>query len=370
MILLDLRWTLFGVLAAALGIFVAGAWLTGRRRFLPPTFAGAEMMRQVLESAPFGWLVLNGPRAYSYANLYARRLLELDSSSGDCPDLDWVSFLEQDQTAVRQESVSRYRTAALPSGQAVFWWVAPWNGAEIVYLQDVTAQQRAEQSSRHLLSDLSHELRTPLATILTHLEVLRIPNLAQDISQQSLYLLKEEARRMTRLVNDMLELGRLETGADIEHRPLDLPALVKKVVAQVAPQAQERDMQILLEAEAPLPLVVGDEHRLQRLFLNLLDNAIKHTRVGDRVVVSLKRAPKGIHCAVCDNGPGIPAEHLPHVTRRFYRVTPEGEGSGLGLALAAEILRRHRSRLELESRAEGPETGTWARFVLPVLEER
>jgi len=90
---------------------------------------------------------------------------------------------------------------------------------------------------------------------------------------------------------------------------------------------------------------------------------------GDRVVVSLQRGEQGIECAVCDSGPGIPAEHLPHVTRRFYRVSPrEGEGSGLGLAVVEEILRRHQSRLEIESRAEGPETGTCAHFVLPARE--
>jgi len=258
----------------------------------------------------------------------------------------------------------------------VRWWVIPGvdlstgSGQRLtaVFLLDVTTQQRAERAARSLISDLSHELRTPIATILTHLEVLSLPNISEEIGQQSLRLLKEESRRMARLVNDMLEFGRLETSAEIESRPVDLLALVEEAIDQIVPQAEEREIALSLEADTPLPLVVGDADQLRRVFLNLLDNAVKFSRPGDRVIVPLRQGEQGIECAVCDSGPGIPPEHLPHVTRRFYRVEPEKtEGSGLGLALVEEILRRHQSHLEIESRTEGEETGTCVRFVLPVL---
>ena len=266
--------------------------------------------------------------------------------------------------------LGRYRTVAPAPDRTLRWWVAPWDGLDIVFLLDVTAQQRAEQAAGYLLSDLSHELRTPLATILTHLEILLLPDISTEIGRQSLRLLKEEARRMARLVNDMLQLGRLETATEIERRPVDLLAVVEGAVAQITPQAEERGIDIVLEAEAPLPLVVGDADRLKQVFLNLLDNAVKFSRPGDRAVVSLQQGEEGIVCTVYDNGPGIPAEHLPHVTRRFYRGVPQGQGgSGLGLALVAEILRRHDSRLHIESRTDGDETGTRVRFVLPVLPE-
>ncbi len=242
----------------------------------------------------------------------------------------------------------------------------------MVFLLDMTAPHQAEQAARFLLSDLSHELRTPLATLLTHLEVLRLPHIPDETRQQSISLMYVEAKRMARLVHDMLELGRLEASADIEHRPVDLLAVVEAALAQVQPQAEARQIALSLQADTPLPLVVGDPDLLKQVFLNLLDNAIKYSRPGDRAVVSLRPDPAGerVICAVCDSGPGIPAEHLPHVTRRFYRVAPhEIEGSGLGLTIVAEILRRHRSRLEIESRTEGAETGTCARFVLPALPE-
>jgi signal transduction histidine kinase len=337
-----------------------------------------EQVWAMLEQAPAGLLLLDGLGTYRYANLQARQLLGLARRVGLLPEEPWVSHLAEDRQAARQNAVggSRYRSLMLAPDRSVRWWITPWedlaaspgHDRDLVILLDATAQQRAEQAAGRLLSDLSHELRTPLATILTHLEVLLLPDLSTEIGQQSLYLLKAEGRRMARLVNDMLELGRLETSAEIERRPVDLLGMVEQIVAQMAPQAQERGMKLALEAATPLPLVIGDEYRLRQVFLNLVDNGIKHCRPGDRVVVSLRQEPAGLACSVCDDGPGIPAQHLPHVTQRFYRGTPQGEGgSGLGLSLVAEILRRHGSRLEIDSRAVGDETGTNVRFLLPVL---
>ncbi len=375
MLLFDLQWLLFGFLLLLVAAVAVAVWLDRRQRRKRAWDAlpGAEEMRPVLESAPFGWLVLEGHHTCRYVNPYARRLLGLASPPCELPETVWVHLLDEDRVAARLEAgiEGRYRSSvSLSPDQAVRWWVDPCGDLDLVFLLDVTAQQRAEQAARFLLSDLSHELRTPLATILTHLQVLFLPDISIEIGQQSLRLLKEEAQRMARLVNDMLELGRLETSAEIERRPVDLLTVVEQAIAQIAPQAEEREIVVSLEADAPLPLVVGNADRLKQVFLNLIDNAVTYSRPGDRVVVSLRREREGIACAVSDTGPGIPAEHLPHVTRRFYRAVPQGEGgSGLGLALVKEILRRHQSRLEIESQTEGEETGTCVHFVLPVLPE-
>jgi signal transduction histidine kinase len=136
----------------------------------------------------------------------------------------------------------------------------------------------------------------------------------------------------------------------------------------MTPQAQRKGVMLSLESDAPLELVIGDAGRLKQVFLNLLDNAIKYIGPGDRVAVSLRQRPGSVACAVCDDGPGIPPQHLPHVTKRFYRGVPEGSGgSGLGLALVVEILQHHQSQLEIDSRSEGAETGTCVRFALPIL---
>lgn len=379
MFILDLRWLLFAALAALAATFALGSLGRGLRR-RTRKLAGLPGWAELgpgLEQAPCGFLLLEGERACRYANPYACRLLGLPAVGCKLPDATWASLLEADRAAVRREGAppSRYRSVALASGAAqaeqdgplVRWWVTPLDDMDLVFLLDVTGQQRTEEAARSLVNDISHELRTPLATILTHLEVLNLPGVSAETGRQSVDLLKAETRRMARLVQQMLELGRLETAAEIELRPVDLLPLAEEAVAQFAPQAAERRLELSLEADAPLPLCLGDADRLRQVFLNLLDNAVKYSRAGGRVVVSLARTAEGVRCAVRDNGPGIPVRHLPYLTRRFYRAAPqEVEGNGLGLALVAEILRRHGSRLEIESRTEGAEMGTVVGFGLQV----
>lgn len=370
MLFFDLRWLITGMLLVITAAVSLAVWLARRHKNVLFDSRGAG---PVLERAPFGWLMLDGPRSYRYANPYARWLLGLGVPSGSLPQADWVSLLQEDRTAARdtEAAIGRYRSVPLSSGKVAHWWTTPWRDWDVAFLLDVSTQKQAEEASRYLLNGLSHELRTPLAGILTHLEILLLPDISDDIRQQSLRLLKADAQRMARLVRLMLELGRLETSAEIERRPLDLLALAEQAIAQVAPQAEERNIAFSLQAETPIPLVVGDGDRLMQVFLNLLDNVIKHCQPGDRAVISLRPSGQGVECVVQDTGPGIPAVHLPHITRRFYRAAPQKvEGSGLGLALVKEILRRHGSELKIESQAEGDETGTCARFVLPVLPER
>jgi signal transduction histidine kinase len=372
MLFLNLRWLLFGCLLIVVAVTLLAVrsdrW---RRQKRATAFLDSEEMLAVLEQAPFGWLVLEKPYAYRYANPYARRLLELSSPAGPLPEATWAHLLEDSRAIARQEpaATGSYHQVSLPSDRVIRWWVTQQGRLDVVFLLDATTQQRAGQAAEYLLGALSHELRTPIATLLTHLEILLLPDISTEIGQQSLHILKAETRRMARLVNQMLELSRLETSAEIERRPVDLPSLVEQAIAQVAPQAKEREIVLSFQADTPLPIVVGQADRLVQVFLNLLDNGVKYSRPGDQVVVSLRRREQGVECAVRDTGPGIPGRHLPHVTRRFYRAAPqEIEGSGLGLALVEEILRRHGSRLEITSRAEGEETGTCVSFVLSALE--
>ena len=385
MFILYLRLLLFGVLLITIAALFAAIWLDRRLR---RTTSGRLLVPRlgeldpVLEHVPFGLLLLEGSRTFRYANTFARRLLGIPAKP-ECqlPEAAWARLLDADRAAVRQEKAAfgRYRSVPIttrgPDGSNrvdvsthfVRWWVSPLGDLDLVFLLDVTAQQRAEEAARSLINDLSHELRTPLATILTHLEVLSLPRVSPEIRGQSIQLLKAEAQRLSRLVSLMLELGRLETSREIERRPVDLLALVEDLVAQLNPQAEERGIVLSVEANAPLPVVLGDGDRLRQVFLNLLDNALKYARPGDRAVISLEMEEKGIRCVVRDTGPGISARHLPHITRRFYRAAPqEIEGSGLGLALVEEILRRHQSNLEIETYTEGENAGTSVRFVLPV----
>jgi signal transduction histidine kinase len=369
MLILDLQWSLFALLllavAALAGFARVGAWSR------PP-----QVPLATLEHAPVGPLVLAGPRTWRYANVAARRLLGLTADGRLAAAGPWLGLLDADRAAARHPgAIGRYRTVALAPesagspallGRAVRWWVTPSPDGDLVLLLDATEQRRAEEAMRSLAGDLAHELRTPLATALTHLEVASLALITDEVRGHSLALIKGELERMIRLVHQMLELGRLETAVDLDRRPLDLLALVEETIAQLRPRAVERGIAVTLEATTPLALVDGDEDRVRQVFLNLLDNATKYCRPGDSVVVSLQPEEGGINCDVRDNGPGIPAEHLPHVTRRFHRAAPsEAVGSGLGLTLVQEIVRRHGGTLEIESRADGPATGTRVSFRLP-----
>jgi len=373
MLALPLRWLLLGLfLTIIVAVFLA-LWLDHRRvrRRAAETFAD-PVLHAVLERAPFGWMVLESAERYVYANEYARRLLDLPAPSGPVPAVEWGFLLDDDRADVRrgQAPEGRYRILRLPSGRVARWWLMSGQRWDYLFLLDVTPQYEAEEARTQLFAGLSHELRTPVGAILTHLEILRLPDIPEETKQQSLHLLRAEARRLARMVHLMLELGRLETTPEIDRRPVDLVDLAERAISSLASQAEERSIRFSLEADSPLPTVWGDPDRLMQVFLNLLDNVLKHCRPGDRATVILRRAEGGVLCAIQDTGPGIPAEHLPHVTRRFYRVAKqEVEGSGLGLALVEEILRRHGSRLEISSQTEG-ETGTCVQFVLLTVPSR
>ncbi len=373
MLVLQLRWLLLGLFLTVVAAVFLALWLDRRRvrRRAAETFADAAL-HTVLEHAPFGWMVLESAERYVYANAYARRLLELEASAGPVPAVEWGFLLDDDRADVRRGRApeGRYRVLHLPSGRAVRWWLMSGARWDHLFLLDITSQYEAEEARTQLFAGLSHELRAPVGAILTHLEILRLPDVPEETKRQSLHLLQIETRRLARMVHLMLELGRLETTPEIDRRPVDLVDLAERAISSLASQAQERNIRFSLEADAPLPTVWGDPDRLMQVFLNLLDNVLKHCRSGDRATVILRRAEGGVLCAVQDTGPGIPAEHLPHITRRFYRAAKqEVEGSGLGLALVEEILRRHGSRLEISSQTEG-ETGTCVQFVLPTVPSR
>jgi len=351
----ELRLALLGLFLFTLLILGLGRWSARREGWRP---------RPMMAHAPIGFLRLLPDGRYAEANRTACQLLGLSEASGRLPEATWRSFLEEDLQAVQADGIGRTRLVALGERCALRWWIAPGKDEVWLFVADAGESHQGLQAMRRLLAGLAHELRTPLATMLTHLEVLRLPAVTPETRAQSLQILEEETRRMLRMVHGVLDLGRLSS-EPLVLRPLDLPSVVRAAVAEKLPEAQARGQTLSVEIEEDLPRVVGDADRLKQVFLNLLDNAIRYSRTGDRITITLSRAPGGVRCAVADTGPGIPKAHLPYVSEPFYRSGPrESGGSGLGLAIVAEILRAHQAQLEIESRTEG-ETGTVVRFVLP-----
>jgi signal transduction histidine kinase len=364
MAVFDLKLILFILL-----IFVCSIiWLIFKQisTYRSKTPLQTEMVLEALKAAPFGVLVLE-EKSIVFSNENARLILHISPDDILLPDTDWLPMLLEDCAIASQTRLQqgRSRIITFASGNSTRWWVIPIQQRSVVFLLDITAQIRTQHTGRALVNDLGHELRTPVATILTHLEILGLDAVGAEAQQQSIALARKEAQRMGRLINDMLELGRLEVADELPMRPVNLSTLVSDVILQSTPFAQDKGMTLHLDEEANLPIIMGNADRLRQVFLNLVDNAIKYSPNDADIIIRIKSDESGLRCSVCDHGPGIPSENLPYITQRFYRAAPESvEGSGLGLALVSEILRRHSSQLNIESPVMDGQ-GTCMHFLLP-----
>jgi two-component system phosphate regulon sensor histidine kinase PhoR len=215
-------------------------------------------------------------------------------------------------------------------------------------------------------SNLSHET-TPLTAIFSHVEVLRLTELPPTAYQNSVNAIYQATRHINRLTQDLLELSRLEVTTDAEQVLVDMTLLAEEAISGLIPTAEEKQIQISLDADPNLPQILGNPDWLRRVFINLLDNSIKYGRSEDQVNIKLEKCRDGLLVTVKDTGPGISPKHLPHVTQRLYRGNTDIPGSGIGLALVEEILNRHHSRLEIESQSMDGQTGTTVRFTLPTM---
>jgi signal transduction histidine kinase len=211
--------------------------------------------------------------------------------------------------------------------------------------------QAAFEHERQFLADASHELRTPLGLLRMQIDLAQSrPRDAATLTAM-VRAMGDDVDRMTRLVEAMLALTRLES-AQTPPAPVDLCDVLGGLVGQLQPLALERQITLALDGPAEA-IVLGDRDRLVQLFLNLLDNALKYTPAGGHVRTCVQRAAAGWQTQVADSGPGIDPEHLPHLFDRFYRVDTSRAratgGLGLGLAIAQTIAHQHGGAIVVES---------------------
>lgn len=368
MIAIDARWVILGLLFLLLLGSLLSVYID-RQRFREPLWQRAGIqpgqLSHYFDAAPIGLLLLDGQLRPLYANIYSQNLFSLTAQHPLPVQEAWVATLAEDVRAAQATNArTHYRLLTLPNDQAVTWWICVLPELTLLLVTDVTGQYQLQKKAQTFLSNLSHELRTPLTAILAHLDAAQNAQLDEAVKQHSLQIAQQEMRRLSRLVQNMLQLSRLEMREESEKQPLNLLLLVESVISQVYPTAEARNLAITLNAATPLPQVLGDGDQLQQLLLNLLDNSIKYCRPGDQIELRLQPEGKGVRVTLVDTGPGIPPEHLPRISERFYRVNRQVPGSGLGLAIAAEILRHHQSTLEISSQSEGEETYTAVSFLL------
>ncbi len=244
-------------------------------------------------------------------------------------------------------------------------------GGVVVVLRDITERKKLEQMRTEFVANVSHELRTPLTSIKGFLETL-LDGAMNDpkTSRQFLEIMSQETERLTRLVDDLLDLSKIEERR-VVHRwqPVNLVDIINRVASLFRPQAKEKALTLSLEVPRDLPSVYGDPDMLAQVLINLLDNAIKYTPPRGSVTIRAMVLEDQLRVEVEDTGIGIPAESLPRIFERFYRVdkarSRELGGFGIGLAIVKHIIRAHGGKIEVEST---PGKGSLFYFTLPLAE--
>lgn len=353
---------------------VGGVWgeiiaqivrLHRRKRFHKQRFV--QLMRQLQRSTaalPDGVVILNAQREIVWFNRMAGRLLNLRRVA----DLGIrVEHLLRAPEFVRYLAGQDFANPVIvrtTSGEDGFLslQVAPYGDGQLLLLvRDVTRQMRLEAVRRDFVANASHELRSPLTVISGYLETLaQEPTLDSEL-KAPIAEMRRQAERMTNIIRDLLELSRLEETEEIEGGvPVDVAALAALLRKDVLARSV-RPHEVRLRIESPLQLL-GDEPEIHSAFSNLVDNAAKYTPPGGSIEIRWWADAQGGHFGVSDTGMGIPPEHIPRLTERFYRVDQGRSratgGSGLGLAIVKHVLQRHGASLEVQSELDSGSTFT------------
>ncbi|HEX9346113.1 MAG TPA: ATP-binding protein [Gemmatimonadales bacterium] len=312
-----------------------------------------EESRTLLEALSDGVLAADKRGIVVETNAAARRLLGYGETE-PLPPLGEL-FHDRAHRALMREvltgAVVEGRELDLGDRTVVFSARPLAEGGTLLVLSDVTDVRRLETVRRDFVANVSHELKTPLTAIAGYAETLAAE--ASDAQATGFaQTIVENARRMQRLVDDLLDLSRIESGSwEPEPRSVDVEMAAREAWGPFAERAAGRD--VAFESATNSSAINADPEALRQIFTNLFDNALRHTHPRGRIRVGAQRASGATVVRVSDTGSGIPADHLPRIFERFYRVDPgrsrqEG-GTGLGLAIVKHLVEAHGGRVEAES---------------------
>jgi two-component system phosphate regulon sensor histidine kinase PhoR len=221
--------------------------------------------------------------------------------------------------------------------------------------RDIAKLEKLERVRSEFLANVSHELRTPIFSIQGFIETL-IDGAVDDPNVNREFLRKayEHSERLSVLLNDLIEISRIESGEmRMSFRYFDISPFLAKVVEELLPKAEKKSLELVLPAGSKEVLVLGDKERIRQVLYNLIDNSIKYTDPGGKIEVGFEELPNSVRLFVRDTGVGIAEEHLSRIFERFYRVDKDRSrslgGTGLGLAIVKHIIEAHNSRVDVKS---------------------
>ena len=267
-----------------------------------------------------------------------------------------------------------FLSVELTAGERILeLYLAPFSDGEdggvMAVMHDVTAQRKNEEMRKEFVANVSHELRTPLTNVRSYAETIRdSEDIPRSVENSFLDIIISETDRMTRIVQDLLTLSRLDSGrADMKMIRFPFREAIESVCRAVELEAQRHGHTLVRSYGRTLPLITGDRSRIEQVMMNVLSNAIKYTPDGGTITVDAGVTGKNVWMEVSDTGIGIPAADRERIFDRFYRVdkarSRESGGTGLGLSIAREIVLRHHGTIALSDHS-GP--GTTVRIVLPI----
>jgi two-component system phosphate regulon sensor histidine kinase PhoR len=350
--------------------------MTGQiRELIGESTDARQRLEMIFENLNEGVIVVNSAEEVVTQNRRAREILGTTEHSGDglpfvlvVRDHDLIDHL---RTTMRAGAGSTVPIEYARSGRSIEATAIPArsDGEElgIVVLRDVTEIRRLELVRREFVANVSHELRTPLASIRALADTLESGALEDpDVSLDFVQRIVKEVDRLTILVDELLDLARLESGRLALRRQIVAPAdLIESGVERLKPQIERAGLSLSLEVPTGLPQVLADRARIEQVLLNLIHNAIKFTPPGGTITVSGDHVGPYVRVHVIDTGQGIPEAELPRIFERFYKAdrSRRSEGTGLGLAISKHIIQAHDGEIWATSR-QG-EGATFA-FSLPV----
>lgn len=345
------------VLLAGLAVFLTWRYWQRRAR---ATSHSPPWLPDLLSSLPVAALIADPDGQVVVHNTEAARLLGLGGRAQELPlalrtlvqRVLAFDVSETTEIPAPNDAQRRLRVTITALGSP-----SPTRNA-LVLVSDPMEMHEREASYRRLIGAVSHELRTPLTAIMGHVDILGSCSIEEEaLWRRSQRFIAGEVERLARLVDDLLSLSRLETTPS-QMRPVNVRAIAEEAISTLWEAAERAQVTLLLQASPGLPRVLADPDRLQQVFINLLDNAIKYSSGGATATIRLYHEGKAVRVEVIDTGPGIAPEDLPHIFEPMYRGSTAAIratlGTGLGLTIVKTILEQHGATISVESvRGEG-----------------
>jgi len=321
----------------------------------------------LVESMIEGVIAADGRGRTVTANAAARRLLGYDLAEElpDLPELFRVKAAREVVDAVLRGEAVQDRELDVDE-RAILMNARPLpSGGAVLVIHDLTEIRRLETVRRDFVANVSHELKTPLTSISGYAETLLADVPDAETTRRFLGTILDNARRMQRLVDDLLDLARIEVGRwQPEAEPVDVADTAHEMWHELADRAASRGVEFSVDAEPGAGTLRADPDALRQVLANLLENSLRYTGRGGRIVCRSRLDNGGVAVSVTDNGSGIPHEHLPRIFERFYRAdqsrSREEGGTGLGLAIVKHLVEAHGGRVYAESeRGVGTTVTCW-----------